>query len=77
MDSFLKSKPIQVLIILGFLMGFFLILLSSVVNLYQKRNLIIEFIKTSPQKSKIEEREQHDLAKDIIMNGGYILFFRN
>ena len=76
MNNFLKSKPIRVLIILGFLFGFFLILLSSTVNLYLKRNLIVEFIKTTPQKSKTE-RKQYDLAKDIITNGGYILFFRH
>ena len=78
MNSFLKSKPLQILIILGFLIGFFLILLSSVANLYQKRNLIIEFIKikSNPQKSNVVWK-QLDLANDIIKNGGYILFFRH
>ena len=74
-----KTKILKIFVILGFLVGFFLILLSSMVNLYQKRFEISKFInkKTSSQYQHTLVWKQRDLAKDIISNGGYILLFRH
>ena len=77
--NILKSKIIQIFIVLSFLVSFFLILLSSAVHLYQKRFEIFKFLdkKTNTQYQPNIVWKQRDLAKDIISNGGYILLFRH
>lgn len=76
MNRLLRYKSFQIIIIILFILGFFLILFSSLIDIYQKRDLIFEFFKTNPQKTKVE-KEKYSLAKDIVLNGGYILFFRH
>mgnify|MGYP001164076269 CR=1 FL=1 len=72
MNNFLKSFVIKFILIFGF----FVILFSSIVNIYEKRNKITGLLKAKVKPGKIYAQEQHKLAKDII-NGGYILLFRH
>jgi len=74
-----KIKQSQKLYAALIILAFFLIFLSSIINLYEKRHKIVNFIKfkTTPKELQKKPWPQRDLALDIINNGGYILFFRH
>lgn len=59
-----------------FFISFFIILFSSIINIYEKRNEVLGFIKAKYKPGKYYIKEQKDLAYELL-NGGYILFFRH
>ena len=74
-----KIKQTQKFYAALIILAFFLIFLSSIINLYEKRHKIVNFIKfkTTPKELKKKSWPQRELALDIINNGGYILLFRH
>ena len=76
----LNSKFFRIIVILIFLASFLLILISSVIHIYEKRSRISSFFKHKTQQDfsvDYIKSKQKKLAKDIITNGGYILLFRH
>ena len=75
-----NSKLVRIIIILSFLLSFFLIFVSSVMYVYEKRSLIKSFFIHKTQQAYdvgTIRSNQKKLASDIVTKGGYILFFRH
>ena len=75
----MKIQKLKTFYFFGILF-FIIIFLSSLINLYEKKNKIVNWLKNkaNPQTQTYDQNKKrhYELAKDII-NGGYILFFRH